>query len=151
MFAAIVKPKAGPSSDAYSEEDWNTEVDENAQGADAYQYSKVCIPTFSQSCFTCQSTLFESSQMRAASETGMCCQCMHSICSGGLCCTLSGHTMWLLTENAIDYDMGMKSAKDSCCVTLVSLPQRLCGDARGRSCFAIFAPFCYACTLLGWR
>lgn len=41
MRAAIVKPKAGPSSDAYSEEDWNTEVDENAQGADAYRYSKV--------------------------------------------------------------------------------------------------------------
>lgn len=40
-FAAIVKPKAGPSSDAYSEEDWNTEVDESAQGADAYRYSKV--------------------------------------------------------------------------------------------------------------
>ena len=36
-----MKPKAGPSSDAYSEEDWNTEVDENAQGADAYRYSKV--------------------------------------------------------------------------------------------------------------
>lgn len=41
MLAAIVKPKAGPSSDLYSEEDWNTEVDENAQGADAYRYSKV--------------------------------------------------------------------------------------------------------------
>ncbi|KAL3141742.1 hypothetical protein ABBQ32_004424 [Trebouxia sp. C0010 RCD-2024] len=40
-FASIVKPKAGPSSDAYSEEDWNTEVDENAEGADAYRYSKV--------------------------------------------------------------------------------------------------------------
>lgn len=41
MLAAIVKPKAGPSSDLYSENDWNTEVDENAQGADAYRYSKV--------------------------------------------------------------------------------------------------------------
>ena len=41
MHAAIVKPKAGPSGDAYSEEDWNDEVDENAQGADAYRYSKV--------------------------------------------------------------------------------------------------------------
>ncbi|KAL3153255.1 hypothetical protein ABBQ38_011605 [Trebouxia sp. C0009 RCD-2024] len=40
-FASIVKPQAGPSSDTYSEEDWNTEVDENAQGADAYRYSKV--------------------------------------------------------------------------------------------------------------
>ncbi len=39
--AAIVKPKAGPSGKVYSEEDWNTEVDENAQGADAYRYSKV--------------------------------------------------------------------------------------------------------------
>jgi len=39
--AAIVKPKAGPSGKVYTEEDWNTEVDENAQGADAYRYSKV--------------------------------------------------------------------------------------------------------------
>ena len=39
--AAIVKPKAGPSGGAYNEEDWNDEVDENAQGADAYRYSKV--------------------------------------------------------------------------------------------------------------
>ena len=39
--AAIVKPKAGPSKGFYSEEDWNNEVDENAQGADAYRYSKV--------------------------------------------------------------------------------------------------------------
>ena len=39
--AAIVKPKAGPSNGTYSEEDWNDEVDENAQGADAYRYSKV--------------------------------------------------------------------------------------------------------------
>lgn len=39
--AAIVKPKAGPSKGIYSEEDWNDEVDENAQGADAYRYSKV--------------------------------------------------------------------------------------------------------------
>lgn len=40
-FASIVKPKAGPSNGIYSEEDWNNEVDENAQGADAYRYSKV--------------------------------------------------------------------------------------------------------------
>lgn len=40
-FASIVKPKAGPSGGAYNEEDWNDEVDENAQGADAYRYSKV--------------------------------------------------------------------------------------------------------------
>lgn len=39
--AAIVKPKAGPSGKVYTEEDWNTEVDENAQGPDAYRYSKV--------------------------------------------------------------------------------------------------------------
>ena len=45
MRAAIVKPKAGPSSDTYSEEDWNTEVDENAEGADAYRYSKVPCAT----------------------------------------------------------------------------------------------------------
>ena len=51
MLAAIVKPKAGPSSDAYSEEDWNTEVDESAQGADAYRYSKVCITTPSSITF----------------------------------------------------------------------------------------------------
>ena len=43
MLAAIVKPKAGPSDNLYSEEDWNTEVDENAEGADAYRYSKVRI------------------------------------------------------------------------------------------------------------
>ena len=46
--AAIVKPKAGPSNGIYSEEDWNNEVDENAQGADAYRYSKVsyhCVYT----------------------------------------------------------------------------------------------------------
>ena len=36
-----MKPKAGPSGGAYNEEDWNDEVDENAQGADAYRYSKV--------------------------------------------------------------------------------------------------------------
>ena len=40
-YAAIVKPKDGPSEKVYTEEDWNTEVDENAQGADAYRYSKV--------------------------------------------------------------------------------------------------------------
>ncbi|DBA76212.1 hypothetical protein WJX77_001074 [Trebouxia sp. C0004] len=40
-FASIVKPKDGPSGQVYTEEDWNTEVDENAQGADAYRYSKV--------------------------------------------------------------------------------------------------------------
>lgn len=39
--AAIVKPEAGPSGQTYNEEDWNTEVDENAQGANAYRYSKV--------------------------------------------------------------------------------------------------------------
>ena len=42
MYAAIVKLKAGPSNETYSEEDWNTEVDESAEGADAYRYSKVC-------------------------------------------------------------------------------------------------------------
>lgn len=41
VCAAIVKPKAGPSKGVYTEEDWNNEVDENAQGADAYRYSKV--------------------------------------------------------------------------------------------------------------
>lgn len=40
-IAAIVKPKAGPKGKVYTEEDWNTEADENAQGADAYRYSKV--------------------------------------------------------------------------------------------------------------
>ncbi len=44
--AAIVKPKAGPSGEVYSEEDWNTEVDESAQGADAYRYSKVTVQAF---------------------------------------------------------------------------------------------------------
>ena len=42
-YAAIVKPKAGPSNGVYSEADWNDEVDENAQGADAYRYSKVRV------------------------------------------------------------------------------------------------------------
>ena len=41
--AAIVKPKAGPKGKVYTEEDWNTEADENAQGADAYRYSKVIL------------------------------------------------------------------------------------------------------------
>ena len=41
--AAIVKPKAGPKGKVYTEEDWNTEADENAQGADAYRYSKVML------------------------------------------------------------------------------------------------------------
>lgn len=55
VHAAIVKPQAGPSSDTYSEEDWNTEVDENAQGADAYRYSKVphactCLSSTIQLC-----------------------------------------------------------------------------------------------------
>lgn len=36
-----MKPKAGPSKDVYSEEDWNNEVGPDAQGADAYRYSKV--------------------------------------------------------------------------------------------------------------
>ncbi|DBA76210.1 TPA: hypothetical protein ACH3X1_009936 [Trebouxia sp. C0004] len=40
-FASIVKPKAGPKGKVNTEEDWNTEADENAQGADAYRYSKV--------------------------------------------------------------------------------------------------------------
>lgn len=39
--AAIVKLKAGQSGKVYNEEDCNTEVDENARGADAYRYSKV--------------------------------------------------------------------------------------------------------------
>ena len=46
--AAIVKPKAGPSKGVFNEEDWNNEVDENAQGADAYRYSKVCLSVLSR-------------------------------------------------------------------------------------------------------
>lgn len=44
LYAAIVKPKGGPKGKVYTEEDWNTEANENAQGADAYRYSKVCTP-----------------------------------------------------------------------------------------------------------
>ena len=36
-----MKLEAGPSGKVYNEEDCNTEVDENARGADAYRYSKV--------------------------------------------------------------------------------------------------------------
>ena len=54
-----MKPKAGPSGGAYNEEDWNDEVDENAQGADAYRYSKVMQHVFwsmnnNNNCYTSQ-------------------------------------------------------------------------------------------------
>ena len=104
MLAAIVKPKAGPSGDAYSEEDWNTEVDENAQGADAYRYSKVAFllfldlhpflspPFLNHISYVNQCFAKDRFFKLEASETDMCHLCLHCIYSCGLCCVLTTPT-----------------------------------------------------------